>query len=34
MRDRPFVQGIIACADIGAAIAAGLTSRRRRCLVS
>ena len=34
MHDRPFVQGITACADIAEAIAAGLTSRRRRRLVS
>ena len=34
MHDRPFVQGITACADIAEAIAAGLTTRRRRRLVS
>lgn len=34
MHDRPFVQGITACADIAGAIAAGLTTRRRRRLVS
>jgi uncharacterized NAD(P)/FAD-binding protein YdhS len=30
MHDRPFVQGITACADIGAAIAKGMTAGRRR----
>ncbi|MGZ3215131.1 FAD-NAD(P)-binding protein [Paracoccus sp. T5] len=34
MHDRPFVQGITACADIGAAIASGVATRRRRRLVS
>lgn len=30
VHDRPFDQGVTACADIAEAIAAGLTSRRRR----
>jgi uncharacterized NAD(P)/FAD-binding protein YdhS len=30
MHDRPFVQGITACADIGAAIAKGMAAGRRR----
>ncbi|MFC3169108.1 FAD/NAD(P)-binding protein [Paracoccus fontiphilus] len=34
MHDRPFVQGITACADIAAAIAKGVATRRRRRLVS
>lgn len=34
MHDRPFVQGITACADIAAAIARGLSTGRRRRLVS
>ncbi|WP_228461298.1 FAD/NAD(P)-binding protein [Paracoccus liaowanqingii] len=34
MHDRPFVQGITASADIAAAIAGGLSTRRRRHLVS
>lgn len=32
MHDRPFVQGITACEDIARAIAAGLSTRRRRRL--
>ncbi|TBN38984.1 FAD-NAD(P)-binding protein [Paracoccus subflavus] len=34
MHDRPFVQGITACADIAEAIARGIATRRRRRLVS
>ncbi|GGH42634.1 FAD-NAD(P)-binding protein [Frigidibacter albus] len=34
MHDRPFVQGITACADIAEAIASGVATRRRRRLVS
>lgn len=34
MHDRPFVQGITACADIAAAIARGVATGRRRRLVS
>ena len=34
MHDRPFVQGITACAEIGAAIAKGVATGQRRRLVS
>lgn len=34
MHDRPFVQGITACADIAEAIARGMATGRRRRLVS
>lgn len=34
MHDRPFVQGITACADIAESIARGVATRRRRRLVS
>ena len=34
MHDRPFVQGIAACHDIAAAIAAGAATGRRRRLAA